>query len=260
MSRETSRLPRYLLTRIHALGLVCAALGCGSGLEREARRSAELEARGLVEVDFFETEGHAFSWADRQAIERIAEATVREVREHLPGLPRRIVLRAQSADAGQVDSETGADSVATPPNHVLWTVDTKRAGGAGAIAEGQLRATLFHALHHLLRDAAVPQAALLERAITEGLAIAFERDYGGIAKPWGWYPSDAAIWVDELRQVPDDAAQEPWLARHPDGRRWIAMRAGTFLVDRAVRVSGRTPAELATLPAQAIIELADAAR
>lgn len=44
--------------------------------------------------------------------------------------------------------------------------------------------------------------------------------------------------------------------RHPDGRRWIAYKVGTYLVDRAVRASGKTPAELVVTSTRELVELA----
>ena len=35
-----------------------------------------------------------------------------------------------------------------------------------------------------------------------------------------------------------------WMYRHPDGRRWVGMRAGTYVADQATRRSGKSAAEL----------------
>ena len=66
------------------------------------------------------------------------------------------------------------------------------------IVETQLRATLFHEFHHLVRDANVPSRSLMDRAVTEGMATAFERDFAGADAPWGKYPDNVSDWVAEL--------------------------------------------------------------
>lgn len=83
-----------------------------------------------------------------------------------------------------------------------------------------------------------------------------ERDFAGVHPPWGNYPADADQWVEQLRALPDTVERKPWLFGHPDGRRWIAHKAGTYLVDRAVRASGKSPSELVTRPTEEILELA----
>jgi hypothetical protein len=211
-------------------------------------------------VEFFETDGHSFSWADRRTIRSIAIATVDEVRPLLPGLPRAVVIRVQSADPDEVIDVTGENGTTAQPDTVMWSVDTNRTGGATAVAEAELRPCLFHELHHLVRGRVFQRNSILELAITEGLAIAFERDYSNAASPWGWYPPDAALWVDELRRLPSTAERSPWVGRHPDGRRWIALKAGTYLADRAIRASGKSPATLVTTTPAEILALAESGR
>jgi hypothetical protein len=233
---------------------VAARVALAIGLLAVGCRGDDNAAR--TRVEFFETEGHAFAALYRAEIEAIARDTVDEVRPLLRGLPRQIVLRVQSADAEDVIDLTGENHAASPPDTVMWTVDTRHRGGAGAVARAQLRAALFHELHHLVRDAALERRSMLDRAVAEGLATAFERDYANASPPWGWYPSDADVWVDELRKLPATAHLSDWTARHPDGRRWIATKAGTYLVDRAVRASGKSPGELVTTPTDEILALA----
>lgn len=62
-----------------------------------------------------------------------------------------------------------------------------------AIAEKQLRATVFHEFHHLVRDAAVRSKSLIDRAVTEGMATAFERDFARADTPWGRYPDEGPV-------------------------------------------------------------------
>ena len=98
--------------------------------------------------------------------------------------------------------------------------------------------------------------SLTDRVITEGLATAFERDAAGATYPWSEYPDNVSEWVDELLDLPPTARGMDWMLRHPDGRRWIGMRAGTYLVDRAMRASGRSAADLVTASTEDILRMA----
>lgn len=111
--------------------------------------------------------------------------------------------------------------------------------------------------YHLARASRVQTVSLLDHVVTEGLATAFERDFAKVAVPWGEPPPDGMTWTREILQQPETSALDPWMIRHPDGRRWIGMRAGTFLVDRATRASGKTPVALVFAPSAEIVRLAD---
>ncbi len=194
---------------------------------------------------------HAFSATERRTISRIAGATAIEVRRHLPALASQITLRVQSGK--DVIPEIGATAEVAPPDWVVWTVDADRPEGVVKIAETHLRGTLFHEFHHLVRGSAITSRALMDQVITEGLATAFERDFAGVSRPWADYPSDVANWVDELATWPPPANRAGWLSRHPDGRRWIGYKAGTYLVDQAMKRLNRSSAELVATPTDEIL-------
>ena len=144
------------------------------------------------------------------------------------------------------------------PSTVDWTVDATRSGGAAAIIGRQLRATLFHELHHLVRDAHIERRSVLDATVAEGMATVFERDQAGGRAPWGDYPENVSDWAEELIALPEAEEPRPWLFRHPDGRRWIAYKVGTYLVDRAVAASGKSAAELVLVPTRDVVEMARA--
>ena len=210
-------------------------------------------ANGRVDVEFREVE-HAFSWRERRAIERIAEDTVAEVQELLPALPDRLALRVD-ADRN-VSQVTSAAATFVVPNRLYWSVDPERGEGVVATAETHLRPMLYHELHHLVRHSHVERISLMDDVISEGMASAFERDYAGARYPFTDYPDSAATWVTELLALPPSANREQWMFHHPDGRRWIGFRAGTFLVDQAMNASGLSSAELVTTATARVVELA----
>lgn len=213
-------------------------------------------ARREVQVEFYRAHDYSFSAEERAAITTIAEKTALEVRRLLPALPRELILRVQAGAREDVIPETGETASSLPPYAVRWIVDPQRSGGALATIHQQLRATLFHEFHHLVRWRESERETILDRAVTEGLATAFERDSAGAAAPWGLYPAEVSAWLDELRALPPDADRKIWMFHHPDGRRWIGYKVGTYLADQAAARSKKTPAELAILSTEEVIALA----
>jgi hypothetical protein len=55
--------------------------------------------------------------------------------------------------------------------------------------------------------------------------------------------------------LPEDAPRRQWLFRHPDGRRWIGLRAGTLLADEATRKTGKSAAALAQVPTDEFLRM-----
>jgi len=197
----------------------------------------------------------SFSRAERSAIETCAEGAIAEARVSLPTLPRPIHVTVSAGT--DVIPETGETATAYPPSTIAWVVDATREGAVVATARAQLRFTLHHELHHLVRDAALPRASLMDHVVAEGLATAFERDGAGATPPWGAYPADAGAWVKELAALPEHTNVGLWLyGRHADGRRWVGLRAGTYLADRAMKALGKTAAELVCEPTARILEAA----
>ena len=205
-------------------------------------------------VDFYVAGGYRFTPAERSRIEQLFDDTEEEVRVLLPSLPRdlRLLVRAGT----DVIPETGETGDAIAPSTVIWTVDPSRAGGVMHIVDTELRASLFHEFHHLVRYAAVPSTSLLDDAITEGMASVFE-DFAGPRRPWAAYGPEVIEWVDEIRAQPPGTKGKEWFGMHPDGRRWISHRVGAYITDRASKGAGGSAATLATVPVAEVLRLAE---
>jgi hypothetical protein len=213
------------------------------------------ETAGLDIVFYQGANGYRFSSSERRAIERIATNTIAEVRRLLPGLAARLTLRVRPGKG--VIPETGESGEASAPAAIYWTIDPEHPRGIREIAELQLRPTLFHECHHLVRGAALGlSSALRDVVIAEGLATVFERDAAGASPLWGAYPPEVAVWAREVLALRSDASRDEWMRRHPDGRRWVGYKVGTYLVDLAVAVTRRSAADLVTAPAEEIIDAA----
>ncbi len=228
---------------------IVLALACGARLPN----ATSTEAESHVEMEFAEAP-RPFSPSEKALVMQIAERTFQEVRTHLPRVPASVVLGVRAGS--DVIDATGEAAFVVPPNHVQWTIDPGRKEGVLGIVSTQLRPTLFHELLHLARATVVTNETLMDSVIDEGLATVFERDVAGSNVPWGTYPSEVVAWVKELKAQHSSANRSKWLIAHPDGRRWIGLRAGTYLVDQAIAKSGRSVQELAILSTAEVLRLA----
>ena len=210
-------------------------------------------------MQFDDSALHTFTEAERAAISEVANTAIPEVRALLPDLKPAITVVVSAGTV--VIPETGELGAAASPEVVRWVVDPTRPGGVEAVARTQLRSTLFHELHHTVRGHVFSKAgsydSFMDGVIAEGMASVFERDHAGDREVlWAQYPEDVDAWVAQLRALPANANYQQWMFEHPDGRRWIGYRAGAFLVDRAMKASGRTSGELVRTSTAEILELA----
>ena len=221
--------------------------------------SLTLVTQGLaaVEVEFAEPVRPSISDAQRRVIHEMAVAIEDDVRAVLPGLPMGIVVEVRAEE--QPYSRTGASGAALGPQRIAWVVDTSRAEGVVALAERTLRPIMFHELHHLARgctQAGPPFHSFLDGAICEGMATAFARDFASAEQPWATYPAEVERWYEEVKYLPASATTGEWMFFHSDGRAWVGYKVGTFLVDRAMKASGRSAADLAGVASEEVVRLA----
>ena len=214
----------------------------------------------MIMTTFLNTKEYIFTQAERDCIQAIFEAAEQEVREWLPQLATKIKLMVEVGTT--VIPETGETGrTLSGKQQVTWTVDPFRAEGVMAIANAHLRPTLIHELNHVVRTqgkskAELWQRQLLDYVVSEGLATAFAREVCGRLPRWGEYPDNVHNWVGELLALPPDTSHQEWMFKHPDGRRWIGYKAGTYLVDRAIAASELPFSVLTEMPTSEIIKLA----
>lgn len=194
------------------------------------------------------------AWA---TVVEVADRAEADVRAHLQSLEKDLYLLVNQTSV--VIPETGDSGFTIGPHCIRWDVEPAR--GVAAVARRQLRRTLFHECHHAVRLQRRPEEAVLTDwpmvAIFEGLACAFAEQAGGTRPPHESY-DDAVIgdWAVELFRQPVDATWPHWKFEHPDGRRNIAYRVGTWIADRAVHNSGRTAADLVWEAPEEVIAVA----
>lgn len=123
-----------------------------------------------------------------------------------------------------------------------------------------LRQTVFHEGNHAARWNSIDEDyRLIESAVYEGLATVFEREHAGYQPLYGKYEDDATMqkWFAEIKAAKDDwSKRDDLFFDSPDGRHWVGYKTGTWLIDRAMKNSGKSVVELTVLTADEIITLA----
>jgi hypothetical protein len=216
----------------------------------------------VLVLDFIPFDDHAWADDEKDVIREIAEQADRDIRARLPELGDVTVHVKAAQRPFDVIPETGDGGKSTAPGHVDWAVDPKRPGGVVAVAKARLRPTLFHEFHHQVRGWVISDSAnlladtIMNAPVSEGLATAFERDESGVTPPWAEYPENVSDWVREMMADFTPATYAQWMFFHPDGRRLIGYRAGTYLADRAMAASGFSAAGLVRVPAREVMKMA----
>jgi len=118
--------------------------------------------------------------------------------------------------------------------------------------------TVFHEGSHAARyNSTEFDGRFINSIVTEGLATVFERDHANYLPLYGQYEDGATMkhWYKEV-SVCDWDKRDELMFEHPDGRKWIGYKTGTWLIDRALSGSGKSVVDLMHLPADDIIRLA----
>ncbi len=213
----------------------------------------------MLYVHLLDTAEYVFSDDERTVINELGRVAEAHVRELLPALAEKVHLVVETGSA--VIDVTGEVGFTASPTRIHWTVDQSR--GVLSVAQTHLHHMLLHEAHHAVRLQRFPSIYATdwyEASIMEGLATAFQRANSEFVAPWGEYAEDQIEeWARELFAQPMDDRYREWKFQHSDGRRWIAYRVGTWVVDQAVQRSGRSAADLVWEPTMDIVNLAGVA-
>jgi hypothetical protein len=135
------------------------------------------------------------------------------------------------------------------------TFDPKRAGDNDFLKH--IYAGMFHELNHAAGlKAGMTQDGYLEQWVFEGLATVFEREYADYQPGWGKYdPTETKAWLAEVQRMGEKLIGREYWFNHPDGRRWIGYKVGAWIVDEAIKNSGKDIIELTITPRADILKL-----
>ena len=232
-----------------------------------------------MQIAFLETSAEGLDDEERMLVASTLEEAHVDVARALPDFPSPFVVTVR-VDR-RVNAQTGEMGRLVTRNWLDWAIDPWRPDQpARGVIAARLRASFVHEAHHATRAAllvdAKPNARqpenpverallvptrsrrLVQIAVEEGLAVAFERDLCPDAMTLGardltGVPIDA--WTRELIAAGDGDYFE-WFFEHRDGRRGVGYQVALHLVGEAIRRSGRSAAALVGSPVDDVIELA----
>ena len=206
-----------------------------------------------IAVQYRIVDEHTFSRSELSVIQTIADDSTREVRRLLPDLPDAPILEVFPDE--DVIEELGYKGE-TAGRAVYWGVNPRHGEGLAAMAKRHLRPFLFQSLFRIVRVQSLGYGrSRADHVINSGLETVFARDFAATSYPWRTYPPEVEDWVTELLEPPA-GDHHAWMVRHPDGRRWIGIKTGTYLVDRAVQASGKSVVDLVSTPTAEILRMA----
>lgn len=122
---------------------------------------------------------------------------------------------------------------------------------------GQVQPLVLHEMNHAARyNKKIMFKTFLENCVNEGVAVVFTREYVGFKAPWDKYPKEVTGWLKEIQEAGKCIDTYHYMFMHPDGRPWIGYKVGTYIVDQAMKNSGKSVIELTKLECADILKLA----
>lgn len=210
----------------------------------------------------FQEDSLRFSESQQKFIQSEIIRSEEEVRALLPNLPDsiKVIVELVNWDLDIVGGVTGRAETNSPPLVMIQISNNYKDGIIDSVHSG-LKATIFHEFHHLSRGWAIQDNkfsyGIPNAMVNEGLAVVFSEIYTGIISDATSYPKEADQWVSEILALPLDASYSDWaMGEHPDGRTYIAYRAGNYLTRKAMTNSGKSILELSELMPDEIINMA----
>lgn len=198
-------------------------------------------------------------WKGKTALKKSYEAEVKkafkEVHKLLPIVNNRLSFVVQD-NAKYCIPEIGSGAQTHNSILVIFSFDSGLPYGEKGLLDA-IRPAVFHEMNHAARfSKPIWHKNLLEWCLMEGLATVFERDRADGKPLWGEYPQNVTEWLEEVKKA-KDSERDKIMFRHPDGRRWIGYKVGTYITDEAIEKSGKTIEELTALECEDIFKLAE---
>lgn len=206
--------------------------------------------------------------APNSAVEKIILKLLTQYYEEARGLLRELPEDINIwLDNWYLSPETGAGGFAYSPTTLTLSFD-ESFNDQTLQAQG-LRAVVMHESYHIVQGHTYTEPSAtyrhaLDSAIYEGCATVFEREYANGILPIGDYKDieEAKLqqWAEALANISNDDYRNgetglwiKWALYDKETKdRWKAYRVGTWIVDRALKKSGKDILDFRTLDAQTI--------
>jgi uncharacterized protein YjaZ len=178
-----------------------------------------------------------------------------EVSKLLPFGSKHVNFFVQPRTYGLIE-ETGDNARTLNSEFIELAFDpTRDTKGLKVILSG-VRPAVYHEMNHAARfNIPIFHKTFLDNCVLEGLATVFTRDYAGEDAGWAKYPKNVADWLQEIVDKNDMFYWQHYMFKHPDGRRWMGYKVGTYIIDQAMKNSGKSVIELTKLECKDILKL-----
>jgi predicted Zn-dependent protease DUF2268 len=205
------------------------------------------------------------SWPKHKALQQRMKQTVTaayvDARSVLLEIPADLTFIVQP-HRYMANTDESAEFGSTPNDHLVMLLFDSGLPIPEVELLRNIRRRVFHELVFIVRYNRSLWSAtdFLDDCLLEGLATAFVRDHANAGAPiWGQYEREE---VKSLLEEVKTAATHnsfrkfDYMRRHPDGRRWIGIKVGTYLVDEAMKASGSPVEQLILMPMSNVRRLA----
>ncbi len=209
----------------------------------------------IILLDSSDWERAEANGVSRDEIRDCITDAAEEVAEILQ-LPEHLNITVRPHEGMNIIPETGEGGYTVDTELVSLSFDPGVPYGKETLMKS-LRETVFHELNHVHRwMESKYDSHMLNSVVFEGLATTFADDYAGAESLWGKYDGEPVEeWLKELG-TKTNAEYSAYFYRHPDGRRWMGYKVGSWLVREAMKDSGKTVVELTRMQWRELIELA----
>jgi hypothetical protein len=195
--------------------------------------------------------------ANKEVIKDVVDTAVYDVSQLLPPLSPYLNITVRPDKEASV-KENGVGGFCWDEEAVALSFDPDIPFGVASLKKS-LRGTAFHEINHAARRVAIPYTDdPVEAMIAEGIATKFEQLHTDSTPLWGEPGQDNIMqdWLGEIQALPKDEKNYDYLFDHPDGRRWIIYKVGTWLVSTILNERPDvTIQDLTIMPAEQVVQL-----
>jgi uncharacterized protein YjaZ len=179
-----------------------------------------------------------------------------EVREILPKLPKNLQIYF---DDFCMVPEFGCGGYAY--SAIIMTIAYDFDFADKNLQQKSLRDTVFHESYHIAQGyhGEMGEISPIEVAVYEGAAMVFEREIAKSKAEYGSYDEQKVKdWYKILKTLPNDYDWYAWkVYDEVDQEYYKSYKTGTYIVDQAIKKSGKSILELNDLNAKEILALAE---
>ena len=191
------------------------------------------------------------------------ESYISEARKLLPKLPYDLTF---TLDKNLIIPGNGTGGTLLQPTILGIGYDSHF--GDKELLSKNLRASVLHECYHAMQgwsdqNPMVTPETLLEDGVLEGVAVVFERDFGGTSPLWASYEEEEVMqkWLNEIKSLELDPNSEQYFDYkfgEVGAAKWMLYKLGTWIADKALeRNTQLTIIDLSTKTSKEIIQLAN---